>query len=214
LLALFTEKMTSGDGRVYYGRAVTYGQVKAWLKSLHGCAPCERTLRNWMRALERGGAVMVKKARMNQGMKIWVLSPVKHFREGQPRQMSLYSEPVEIPRGRPNPRQAELADKAVQNPVHKLRNSQVDARQKVAGCSGKKLPEKRSTSKEENLTYGAGAQAQPVHNRDRDLREFYRLRKVLDRMPSGHPRYRELLALWQQLGERIDSEIAQRREAG
>jgi hypothetical protein len=204
LLALFTEKMTSGDGRVYYGRAVTYRQVASWFRSMHGRAPSQRTLHRWMRTLKQSGNVVVKKTPLNQGMRIFVLSPTKHFRamDGAPRQLSLYSEPVQMP---------------VQKPVEKVRNSQVDARPKVASPRGQKWPDKRSTSNKENLT--TGALAPPRFVRSSAVEEFYRLRKVLAEMPSGHPRHAQLCAQLRTLGEQIDGEIAQesrrsRREAG
>jgi hypothetical protein len=233
LLALLNEKMTSGDGRVYYGRAVTYRQLAGWFRTIHGRAPCERTLRNWIRALERSRSIVARKARLNQGLKIFVVSPMKHFRlaEDRPRQMTLFNEPVQMP---------------VEKPVERLRNSQTEVRQKLAGWSGKKLPEKEVLLTKENLTSQSGAGAPPParpvknqpearptrparhtqggnpsgrQNRIAQLEEFYSLRKLLNEMPTGHPRYRELLARWQRLRDRIDGEtlrqsMLRRREAG
>jgi hypothetical protein len=202
---MLEQKQTHPDGRVWYGRPITYSKIANWFGADR---PAERTLRRWMADLRKTQKIIVRHVRMNQGIRVAIAAPRKHFRSNAApsnasRQMALFSGPVEIP---------------VQKPQEKLRNSQVDVRPPVAAPCGHWWPEKDVKTLKEHLKENARAPARaaphPADDREpwnpekraKKLDEFYSTRRELARIPSQHPRYAELLARLRRLDDELTTE--------
>ncbi len=71
LFDFLVSKQTDDRGRVYYGRAITYG----WIAKRIPNAPTKRSLRHWMDALRRHGYVETVKTR--EGLAVRILEQKK-----------------------------------------------------------------------------------------------------------------------------------------
>jgi hypothetical protein len=205
------EKQTHPDGRVWYGRAITYAKIAGWFGLDR---PSERTVRRWAAELRKTRTIVVKHVRMNQGIRIAIAAPRKHFRIGSgtaEKQMSLFSEPVQIP---------------VQKPAEKLRNSQSDVRPPVAAPCGHWWPEKDVKTLKEHLKKKALAPARaaphPADDREpwnepkraRMLDEFYSLKRTLARIPLRHPRFDELSAKMRRIEDELGNHAVEFADTG
>jgi len=132
LLAVLEEKQTSGDGRVWYGRAVTYRQIASWFGRAR---PAERTLHRWLAELKRTGQVVLVRERFNQGMHLVIANPRRRFRGAsveRSAQLGMFAD------GRPF-----VVRNTVQKRVEKVCDSQSTARPRVAQGVGHVCPEKK-----------------------------------------------------------------------
>jgi hypothetical protein len=196
LLRMLEEKQTDAAGRIWYGRPITYSKIANWFGSEK---PSERTLQRWMAELRADGKVIVRRNRMNQGMRVTIAAPRKHFRvvaESARRQMTLFSEPVKIP---------------VQKPVEKLSYPQSDAPTLMAAPSRQYWRQKDVDSLKEHRNKQALASAREISNacakpinckgqnpfeedrkpwtdaeRAKKLSEFYGLKRKLADLPLKH----------------------------
>lgn len=199
---MLEEKQTDPDGRVWYGRPITYAKIANWFGVER---PAERTLRRWMAELRKTRKIIVRHVRMNQGIRVSIAAPRKHFRGSFPApnassQMNLFNGPVQIP---------------VQKPAEKLRNSQTDVRPPVAAPCGHWWPEKDVKTLKEHLKENARAPARaaPHPSDDREpwnapkraqkVDEFYLLKRILAWMPVQHPKFHHLFAKASKLEEEI-----------
>jgi hypothetical protein len=105
LFDFLIDHQTDPDGRVNYGKPITY----AWIEDRFPSAPPRRTLERWMATLRVGQYVKVRRLPFDHGMIISILAPKKWPTS---RQLKLFpaEKPLQIPCG---------------NTVGKLRNSQV-----------------------------------------------------------------------------------------
>lgn len=186
---MLEEKQTHPDGRVWYGRPITYAKIANWFGDER---PAERTLRRWMSQLRDDRKIIIRHVRMNQGIRVAIAAPRKHFRAmtaPREKQMSLFDDPVQIP---------------VQKPAEKLRNSQTDVRPPVAAPCGHWWPEKDVKTLKEHLKEIAHAPARAARHpsddrepwdpaeRERKLDELYSLKRTLAKISLRHPRFDEL----------------------
>jgi len=132
LLAVLEEKQTHPDGRVWYGRAVTYRQIGSWFGPVR---PAERTLHRWMRELRVAGKVVVVRERYNQGMHLAIANPRRRFHGAsveRSAQIAMFAD------GRPF-----VVNNAVQKRREMLCDSQPTARPRVAQRVGHVWPQKK-----------------------------------------------------------------------
>jgi hypothetical protein len=226
LLAKLREKQTHSDGRVWYGHAVTYERIASWFGE---DGPSPRTLERWMAELRRGGAVNIRYARMRQGMRLQLaLGAARAFRHAQ---MSMFSEPVEMPRKPVEKRgvsveklsfpQTDVSaslraacpqicgqkDLSLNRHVKRLEPPLADAR-------GQSLPDEQipkangsgATSGERRIV--GELDRPPWNDADRMnlLTEFYALRKYLGKMPRARDpaKWDALHARWNELEDIFD----------
>jgi hypothetical protein len=78
------DHQTHPDGRVHYGRAISY----AWIRSKWKASPCQRTLERHMAKLKAARLVMVRKLPHNAGMRVTVLRSAKW--PAEPAQSNLF----------------------------------------------------------------------------------------------------------------------------
>lgn len=98
LLMALREKQTDPNGRVAYGKTLTYGRISMWFD---GQVP-GRSLRRWMAELKAVGAITMRIAPMRAGMQLQISA--SHDRRFPGRQYSLFGAPT--------------VEKAVQNRVN------------------------------------------------------------------------------------------------
>lgn len=226
LLAVLREKQTHSDGRVWYGHAVTYERIATWFGD---SGPSARTLERWMAELRRAGAVTVKYARMRQGMRLQLpLCSARAFRHAQ---MSMFSEPVDMPRPaipaavektavsvekRSFPQgdlAARLRAACPQICGQKdLKSNKHVKRSPLAGASGSPPPEENGQSPKAN---GKTERREWRTGSGGMLSEYYALKRYLTKMPRARDpaRYDRLQARWNALADEVEAETARRREA-
>ncbi|MGO9641496.1 MAG: hypothetical protein ACLP1Y_09365 [Candidatus Acidiferrales bacterium] len=178
LLAVLERKSNFANGCVWYGRAITYAKIASWFEPDR---PSERTLQRWMAELLRGGIILVRRERFNQGMRIALRV---HAVQG-----NLFEEGVEKP-----------VEKAVEKP----RNSQTGVPPNLAGGCRQTWREKEVYLKEHYKDRAAARATAPCRfaedrkiwtpaERLRKLGEFYALKHRIANLPAGHPRLGELI---------------------
>lgn len=99
LFDFYTAKQTDADGRVYYGRTMTYD----WIRSQIPECPTKRTLRRYNRRLRRGGYIRTRTVvqnRENIGLTVTIMNQTK-FRTALKRitgeQQRLFNQPLRLP---------------------------------------------------------------------------------------------------------------------